>query len=106
MKAIKILLAVTFAVCVAGLAVILWIYRDIPAEVLEARYGSPASQFVMIDGVRLHYRDEGRGQTIVLIHGHNVTYEHPEASVNDYLEFLQTIDQSRISEVEAKRGRF
>jgi pimeloyl-ACP methyl ester carboxylesterase len=70
MKAIKILLAVTIAACLAGLAVILWIYRDIPAEVLEARYGSPASQFIMIDGVRLHYRDEGRGQPVVLIHGH------------------------------------
>ena len=70
LKAIKIALAVAAAVCVGGLAMVLWIYRDIPAEVVEARYGNASSQFMMIGGVRLHYRDEGSGQPIVLIHGH------------------------------------
>ena len=30
----------------------------------------PPSEFMMIDGVRVHYRDEGRSELIVLIHGH------------------------------------
>lgn len=39
-----------------------------PAEAL-ARYGGPPSQFVEIDGTRLHYRDEGQGPILVLLHG-------------------------------------
>lgn len=69
-KAIKILLAITAAACVLALGIVLWIYRDIPADTLEARYGQPPSQFIMIDGVRVHYRDEGQGLPVVLIHGH------------------------------------
>lgn len=45
-----------------------WLYRDIPAEVLEAKYTSPASRFLNVDGVRIHYRDEGSGPPVVLIH--------------------------------------
>ena len=33
------------------------------------RYGSPPSQFMQIDGTQLHYRDEGEGQPLVLLHG-------------------------------------
>ena len=51
-----------------ALLVAAWVYRDIPAEVLEARYTTPASRFINIDGVRIHYRDEGSGPVIVLIH--------------------------------------
>jgi pimeloyl-ACP methyl ester carboxylesterase len=39
-----------------------------PAEA-RARYGGPPSQFVEIDGTRLHYRDEGQGPVLVLLHG-------------------------------------
>jgi len=45
-----------------------WVYRDIPAEELEARYTTPASRFLNVDGVRIHYRDEGSGPPLVLIH--------------------------------------
>jgi pimeloyl-ACP methyl ester carboxylesterase len=53
--------------CVAFL-VAAWIYRDIPAEMLEAKYTTPASRFLNMDGVRVHYRDEGSGPPLVLIH--------------------------------------
>lgn len=56
------------ALAVAGIAVALWTYRDIPAEVLEARYAGPTSRFITIDGVRMHYRDEGSGPVVVLLH--------------------------------------
>lgn len=49
-----------------------WIYRDIPREELEARYANQASQFITVDGVRFHYRDEGLqdadAPVLVLIH--------------------------------------
>ena len=47
-----------------------WAYRDIPAQTLEARYAAPNSKFIRIDGVRMHYRDEGQGPTVVLLHAH------------------------------------
>ena len=48
----------------------LWAYRDIPAAQLEAIYASPASRFMNIDGVRIHFRDEGAGPPVVLVHAH------------------------------------
>jgi len=38
-------------------------------EDARVRYGSPPSQFIEIDGTELHYRDEGEGRTLVLLHG-------------------------------------
>jgi pimeloyl-ACP methyl ester carboxylesterase len=58
---------ILLAGCVAFL-VAAWIYRDIPAGVLEAKYTTPASRFLNVDGVRIHYRDEGSGPPLVLIH--------------------------------------
>lgn len=52
----------------AAFLVAAWVYRDIPAEVLEAKYTTPASRFLNVDGVRIHYRDEGSGPPLVLIH--------------------------------------
>ena len=36
---------------------------------LESQYGQPPSEFMELDGLRLHYRDEGSGAPLVLIHG-------------------------------------
>lgn len=44
------------------------VYRDVPASEVEAKWARPPSKFVVIDGVRLHYRDEGRGPAVVLLH--------------------------------------
>lgn len=44
------------------------VYRDVPASEVEAKWARPPSKFVVIDGVRLHYRDEGRGPAGVLLH--------------------------------------
>jgi pimeloyl-ACP methyl ester carboxylesterase len=52
----------------AALAVATWVYRDIPAAELEARYAGPTSRFITIDGVRMHYRDEGSGPVVLLFH--------------------------------------
>ena len=42
---------------------------DLSPERLEARYAQPPSQFIQIDGLRVHYRDQGSGPPLVLIHG-------------------------------------
>lgn len=51
------------------LAVVLMIRADIPAEEVKARYTTDASQFMNIAGANLHYRDEGQGMPIILLHG-------------------------------------
>jgi pimeloyl-ACP methyl ester carboxylesterase len=59
-----------------GLLVILIIsfygYRDIPLTELKAKYAQSPSAFISIDGMDVHYRDEGNPTDtipIVLIHG-------------------------------------
>jgi pimeloyl-ACP methyl ester carboxylesterase len=42
---------------------------DIPAAELVAKYGGGASRFATVDGVSVHYRDEGQGPPLVLVHG-------------------------------------
>jgi pimeloyl-ACP methyl ester carboxylesterase len=39
------------------------------AAELQRLYATPPSQFIEIDGTRIHYRDEGQGPLLVLMHG-------------------------------------
>lgn len=45
------------------------VYSDISVEVLKEKYANEHSKFVEIDGMQVHYKDEGKGMPIVLIHG-------------------------------------
>ena len=42
---------------------------DIPVEELKKTYADGTSRFVPVGGMDVHYRDEGRGFPLVLIHG-------------------------------------
>jgi pimeloyl-ACP methyl ester carboxylesterase len=42
---------------------------DIPLEELKKNYTNEASSFISLSGMDIHYRDEGAGPRIVLIHG-------------------------------------
>ena len=53
---------------VVGLLVAAVVYRDHPVAEVEKRWAKPPSQFVIVDGVRLHYREEGSGPPVVLLH--------------------------------------
>jgi len=47
-------------------------YRDIPLEDLKAKYATVPSEFISVDGMDVHYRDEGEAMDsipIVLVHG-------------------------------------
>lgn len=51
---------------------------SIPYETLEAKYANSASQYVTLsDGVRVHYRDQGKrdGPVLVMVHGFSANLE-------------------------------
>lgn len=71
MKLLRILgfsLVTIAIVTVIGVLGAMWAYRDIPANVLESKYADRTSRFINIDGVRIHYRDEGEGPAVLLLH--------------------------------------
>ncbi|MEM8895085.1 MAG: alpha/beta hydrolase [Bacteroidota bacterium] len=43
--------------------------NDIPVEVLKEKYGQAPSQYMEVDGMPVHYRVEGEGFPLVLVHG-------------------------------------
>ena len=45
------------------------IYADISVDELKKTYANEHSKFIEIEGMQVHYRDEGKGTPIVLIHG-------------------------------------
>ena len=69
-KTLKIII-VSFLLISIGV-VLLFGHREIPLEKLKAKYGNKPSSFISVDGMNVHYRDEGN-QTdsipIILIHG-------------------------------------
>lgn len=48
----------------------LWYFKmDVPVEKLKAKYAPPPSKFLDLNGMQVHYRDEGQGMPLVLVHG-------------------------------------
>lgn len=43
--------------------------KDMPIEELKQQYTNAYSSFIEIEGMKVHYRDEGQGDVIVLLHG-------------------------------------
>ncbi len=69
-KSLKVILSCTALIC---LCIILFFgHRDIPLNELKAKYTNAASSFIAVNGMDVHFRDEGdQADTIpiVLIHG-------------------------------------
>ena len=93
---------------------------DIPVSNLMSKYATQYSKFIEIDGMNVHYRDQGKGETIILLHGtgaslhtwdkwtdklknsyrvirldlpaYGLTGPHPENkySISEYSEFLNS----------------
>jgi pimeloyl-ACP methyl ester carboxylesterase len=72
--------------------VIVWLLanvaQDIPIEAMKAKYANAASQFVDIDGMNVHFRDEKSGTVkdtipLVLIHGTGASLHTWEGWVNE-----------------------
>ena len=69
-RIVGVVLAV--AVALLGLGVVTSWAPDRPVEALTARWAQPPSQFMVVNGMRVHLRDEGPREDpepIVLLHG-------------------------------------
>jgi pimeloyl-ACP methyl ester carboxylesterase len=55
----------------AFLIIVISIYwkNDIDINKLKKKYAYPSSRFISLDGMNVHYRDVGKGEAILLIHG-------------------------------------
>ena len=69
MTRVKWIALVVFAIPTVFVAVARSGLLEADYEEALLRYGSPPSQLMEIDGTQLHYRDEGEGRTLVLLHG-------------------------------------
>lgn len=68
----------TAALVVAGLAAAA-LYVNVKTRAAEAE-NPPKGKFIDVDGVRLHYVDQGVGEPLVLLHGNGITASDFEAS--------------------------
>lgn len=72
-KSIKILKWVLLSIVLVSLVIIvLFGYRDMPLNDLKSKYAAAPSSFILINGMDVHFRDEGNKADsipIVLIHG-------------------------------------
>jgi pimeloyl-ACP methyl ester carboxylesterase len=56
-------------IIIAGIIAVISVVRfDIPVEKLKTKYANQNSRFINIDGLSVHYRDEGKGFPVVLLH--------------------------------------
>jgi pimeloyl-ACP methyl ester carboxylesterase len=65
-QAIGYVLALAIVVLVA-----VSVRADLPVRELLPKYTTDISRFARIDGIDVHYRDEGRGPALLLVHGSN-----------------------------------
>ena len=60
---------------------------DLTKEYIENKYTNNASKFIWIDDLKVHYRDEGQGMPIVLIHG-------TSSSLHTWEDWAQVLTQT------------
>ncbi len=73
-----------FFIFIVGLVLFL-ITWDNPVGVLKEKYANEQSKFIEIRGMQVHYRDEGSGMPVVLIHGTGASLH----TWNDWAEELK-----------------
>jgi pimeloyl-ACP methyl ester carboxylesterase len=64
-----ILGAILIVVVLAAAYLLTNLQSDMSLETLKARWTDKTSRFVDVDGMQVHYRDEGSGPALVLLHG-------------------------------------
>lgn len=80
----KNLLKYSLFATIAFLIIVIAIYwkNDIDLNELKDKYAYPSSSFISIDGINVHYRDVGKGEAILLIHGTGASLHTWEKWIN------------------------
>ncbi|OJJ15469.1 alpha/beta hydrolase [marine bacterium AO1-C] len=66
----KKILYVLLALILVLIGAFAFTYRgDVPVDKLKAKYANNPSKFIKVKGLQVHYRDEGEGFPVVLVHG-------------------------------------
>jgi pimeloyl-ACP methyl ester carboxylesterase len=88
-RARRILLGLAILLVAAAAALV---RPDLPLAALRAKYAPPPSRFVRVQGMDVHYRDEGRGPAVVLLHGMGAslhTWDAWTAALRDSLRVIR-----------------
>ncbi|RMF21406.1 MAG: alpha/beta hydrolase [Deltaproteobacteria bacterium] len=64
---------------------------DLPAADAVARFAGPRSQFVAVGGMKVRYRDEGRGPVLLLLHGSNSSLDTWEGWIDRLSDAFRVI---------------
>jgi pimeloyl-ACP methyl ester carboxylesterase len=64
------LIFLVFVLVAGGVAMV---RLDRPAAEVAARWGTPPSRFIDVDGMRVHVRERGTGPALLLLHGSNAS---------------------------------
>lgn len=67
---------------IAGYIAIYWA-DDIPLETLKEKYANEQSKFIELNGQQVHYRDEGSGPVLILVHGTSSSLHTWDGWVNE-----------------------
>ncbi|WP_196223343.1 alpha/beta fold hydrolase [Roseibium sp. RKSG952] len=86
----RIVAAVVLAVALVSAGFTLYT-PDLGRTDLEARYANTDSKFVEVDGLRMHYRDQGSGPALLLIHGSNASLHTWEGWVKELSDDFRII---------------
>ena len=84
-------IVVVLGLLIGGI-VILFGYQDLPLETLKGTYANTESQFMALEGMEVHYRDEGPKTDsipIVLIHGTG-------ASLHTFNDWATTLSKHKL----------
>lgn len=65
----RLALVVLLVLSPIALLVATQLRRDVPVGELKPLYANGSSRFLELDGMSVHYRDEGRGANLLLLHG-------------------------------------
>ncbi len=80
-----------FIVALIGGYTALYWQNDIPLETLKKKYCNEQSKFIEINGQQIHYRDEGSGYPLVLIHGTSSSLHTWDAWTNELKKDFRVI---------------
>jgi pimeloyl-ACP methyl ester carboxylesterase len=72
-----------FIILIIGGYTALYWENDIPIETLKMKYCNEQSKFIELNGQQIHYRDEGTGYPLVLVHGTSSSLHTWNAWVNE-----------------------